>query len=359
MELYEHYFPMSEFEIAVRDIYLRHAPPLINGLADYTSQQLINLREDMLPEIQELSRRGNGFYEHSKRQVLNEMLYATRKHCVASVVSPYYPRYDPIPWHVSRYYEINCQLYGQSIFCLGNRTLVLNEGDMLIIPPGVWQTGGVFDDQGILRSFRLRSAEFQRSMPALLELDCGLSEFLKQTFSGTMTAAWRLYHLGANHPFGRWFDWLEEIYLSRDAMSRAREAGLVLIFFSDVERIAGGKAEQSLAQAADDEASQILSYFHLHLRTINRTDLAAHFNYSDRQITRIIEKHTGMNFAAYLRQSRLRYVAESLLLSDQPVAEIVASAGYQNNTYFYRQFRAMYDCSPQEYRDKYRPSFIL
>lgn len=211
MDPYKHYYPMSSFENAVREIYHRHLPLLKKGVQDFTSQQLINLREDMLPEIQALSRQGIGFYQHSKQQVFHEMLYASKEHCVASVVSPYYPRYDPIPWHVSRYYEINCQLYGQSVFCIGNQTLVLEEGDLLLTPPGVWMTGGVFDDQGILRAFRLRSSEFHRSLQILMGLNCGLSDFLKETISGERPDAWRRYHLGTNHPFGRWFDLLETI----------------------------------------------------------------------------------------------------------------------------------------------------
>lgn len=359
MDLYEHYYPMSAFETAIREIYLRHAPILKGGLSAYTSQQLVNLREDMLPDIQALARQGKGFYQHPKPEALAEMLYASDQHCVASIVSPYYPRYDPVPWHISRYYEINCQLYGQSIVCIGNHTLLLEAGDVLIIPPGVWQTGGVFHDQGILRSFRIRSSEFQRNLSSLLDCDCPLSEFIRQTISGSLTAAWRLYHLGSQPSLGRWLDWLEEIYLNRDTLSCPREAGFLLHFFSDIERIAGAQAEQSLAQAADDDTAQILSFLQLHLRTITRPDLAANFNYSERQITRIIEKATGMNYAAYLRQSRLQRIAEMLLTTNQSITEIVTSVGYKNNAYFYQHFRNMFGCSPLEYREQNHAMALL
>ena len=41
MDLYEHYYPMSAFETAIREIYFRHAPILKGGLSAYTSQQSI------------------------------------------------------------------------------------------------------------------------------------------------------------------------------------------------------------------------------------------------------------------------------------------------------------------------------
>jgi len=137
---------------------------------------------------------------------------------------------------------------------------------------------------------------------------------------------------------------------------RAKEASFLLHLFSDLERIAGAQAEQRLAETEDDEASRILSYLQLHLRSISRSSLAEHFNYSDRQITRIIEKHTGMNFAVYLRRIRLQHIANRLTYSDQSIAEAVASGGYKNNAYFYRQFRELFGCTPQEYRDRSRPA---
>ena len=88
MDLYEHYYPMSAFEGAIREIYFRHAPILKGGLSAYTSQQLVNLREDMLPDIQALARQGKGFYQHPKPEALAEVLYASDQHCIASIVSP-------------------------------------------------------------------------------------------------------------------------------------------------------------------------------------------------------------------------------------------------------------------------------
>ena len=73
MDLYEHYYPMSAFETAIREIYFRHAPILKGGLSAYTSQQLVNLREDMLPDIQALARQGKGFYQHPKPEALAEV----------------------------------------------------------------------------------------------------------------------------------------------------------------------------------------------------------------------------------------------------------------------------------------------
>lgn len=132
-----------------------------------------------------------------------------------------------------------------------------------------------------------------------------------------------------------------------------------MLFFSDAERLGENTVEQSLEQAASDGAAQILSYLHLHLWTITRADVAEQFNYSERQITRIIEQATGMNFAAYLRKAKLEHIAEALMLSDYSVSEIVKEVGYQNNAYFYRHFRQMFGCTPQEYRKKNRPKPFL
>ena len=63
----------------------------------------------------------------------------------------------------------------------------------------------------------------------------------------------------------------------------------------------------------------ILKYIEQHLNTITLKELSAFFNYSDRQITRILKDYTGKTFTELLQESRLSRACELL---KQPNASI-------------------------------------
>lgn len=58
--------------------------------------------------------------------------------------------------------------------------------------------------------------------------------------------------------------------------------------------------------------------------------------------------HTGFN--AYLNSVRLREAEKLLLTTDETMTEIAQKTGYGDSSYFIRQFRKTYRCTPLQYR---------
>lgn len=65
---------------------------------------------------------------------------------------------------------------------------------------------------------------------------------------------------------------------------------------------------------------------------------------------RHFKRHTGKPFTRFLAEVRLNAACRNLLETDLPVSEIALSCGYGNLSYFHRQFRAFYNCSPLTFR---------
>ncbi len=57
---------------------------------------------------------------------------------------------------------------------------------------------------------------------------------------------------------------------------------------------------------------------------------------------------------AYLAQWRLRLAAETLQSTEQSIAEVAASVGYESEAGFNRAFRRAYDCPPAQFRRRSR-----
>lgn len=96
----------------------------------------------------------------------------------------------------------------------------------------------------------------------------------------------------------------------------------------------------------------ILKYVENHYQDGSMKNICGITGYPDYYISRLLKKHTGLNFKELLQKRKLQqavYLLENTILS---VEQIMERIGYENSSYFYRKFRAQYGCSPKEYRER-------
>jgi YesN/AraC family two-component response regulator len=77
-------------------------------------------------------------------------------------------------------------------------------------------------------------------------------------------------------------------------------------------------------------------------------------NLSRIQLYRKIKTLSNMTPTELVRHVRLQKSALLLKSSDLTVSEIFYRTGFNNKTYFFREFKKMYNCSPNAYRAQHR-----
>jgi AraC family L-rhamnose operon regulatory protein RhaS len=68
----------------------------------------------------------------------------------------------------------------------------------------------------------------------------------------------------------------------------------------------------------------------------------------------MIKKYSGTTFKEIQTKQRMRVAMNQLSHTALPVSEIALSVGYENQNFFYKQFKKMYDMTPNEARLKSR-----
>ena len=86
--------------------------------------------------------------------------------------------------------------------------------------------------------------------------------------------------------------------------------------------------------------------------SITLKDLADFFNYSERQIQRIIKNCTGMSFSQNIQKLKMRRAARLLTNPDLSVSAIAEELGYMDSGNFRHIFKKYYGMTPAEYREK-------
>lgn len=83
-------------------------------------------------------------------------------------------------------------------------------------------------------------------------------------------------------------------------------------------------------------------------------EICYHLNMSRTYFHRLYRKAFGVTCIQDVIQNRLDYACELLKNTDFSVSEISEKCGYDNDSYFMRQFRKYKNCTPSEFRRKSR-----
>lgn len=86
---------------------------------------------------------------------------------------------------------------------------------------------------------------------------------------------------------------------------------------------------------------------------LDASRLEASMAMSRMQLYRKIKTISGMTPAEFIRNIRLQKAAELLETTRLTVSEIFFQTGFNNQSYFFREFKKKYTCSPNDYRRKF------
>lgn len=85
---------------------------------------------------------------------------------------------------------------------------------------------------------------------------------------------------------------------------------------------------------------------------LNSATLEDALSISKMQLYRRLKSLAGMTPAEFIRRIRLKHAADMLIASQYTVSEIFYRTGFNNKSYFFREFKKIYRCAPNEYRQQ-------
>lgn len=97
-----------------------------------------------------------------------------------------------------------------------------------------------------------------------------------------------------------------------------------------------------------------MQYIDFNYRTASLSCIADDFKQSLPALSRMIRKCTGYTFQELLMRKRFQKAVMFLVETELPVEEVAVNIGYENQSYFYRQFKARYGMTPNQYRKAHK-----
>ncbi|MGN8738048.1 GH39 family glycosyl hydrolase [Bilifractor sp. HCP3S3_D3] len=146
-------------------------------------------------------------------------------------------------------------------------------------------------------------------------------------------------------------------YTYRRHQTDARKASLLLKLLDHlIENYSVRQSNDGLKEGESDvRMQQMMQYIISHINEeVNLSALAEQMYVSASTLSRIFRKKTGVYFADYVMQLRVRSSLRLLNYSDQNLTQIAMNCGFSNSASFSRAFRKTMHMSPSEYRDRNR-----
>lgn len=261
-------------------------------------------------------------------------------------------RYLPAYIHSHQFFELAIVMEGSCTNYIGTQTIQMNVGDICIIAPGTLHTISAFSDECILLNCLIRSTTFEQTFFDVISDQPVLSDFFSQALYQKNESFYLLFHTNEDEELRQIIYNLYGEYSAHKKYSQKVMNYYMSIFFTLLIR----NHEKDVIipnpthRAPEYNIIYILHYLQNHYATISLKELSTFFNYSERQMGRILHDYTGLSFSENIKKFKMMKAAKLLTSQNTSITEIAAQCGYSNSSHFRKTFIQYYGLTPLEYR---------
>jgi len=263
-------------------------------------------------------------------------------------------RFVDFPEHKHNYVEIVYICKGSLTHRIDGRELVMHQGDLLFLNQHVRHSVCKASEQDIGINFIALPEFFDIPLQMLTEHNV-IADFLSSIFRSRDSAPFYLLFKLENH---RMIENLIENMIwsiiqgngKEDIINQYSMGMIFLYLLNHMESL----EERSSQGYKDIVVQATLKYINSHYKDAGLSKVAADFHMSVSHLSKIMKAKTGYTFQEHLLNKRFQKALLLLEETDMSVEEIAGAVGYENFSFFFRQFRNRFGMTPKKYRTMMR-----
>ncbi len=258
---------------------------------------------------------------------------------------------EELPVHRHNFIELIYAYDGKIVTEIDGKELVQEKGDILLM--------NQYAEHRVISSDERDQALVLDALPdffekplEMLKKPSLITDFLANMLrQNNQKPEYLMFHLGDQKALD---NLMENLVVSVSQEERGSNSdisqytvGLIFLYLSEhMDRVAQNSS-QSYKSIIINETQK---YIELQYRTARLSQIAEDFQISLPALSKLIKEGTGSTFQELLMNKRFERAAELLIETNLPVEEIALNIGYENQSYFHRQFKMRYNITPRRYR---------
>ncbi|MCR5396442.1 MAG: AraC family transcriptional regulator [Lachnospiraceae bacterium] len=265
-------------------------------------------------------------------------------------------RYTPATWHTHEFFELLYVIHGSCDNYFNDHSISMTEGDICISAPGSSHAVSAFSDGDILLNVLIRKTTFERYFLGLMEEDDILSTFFRRALYEKSNIPYIIFHTKKDAKLKEIIQQASFDFHGNRRFKRQYLNTCLSLFFIELLRNYEHTVETPGMRQTSENIVFILKYIQQHYNSVTLKELSAFFNYSQRQIQRLLVNATGMSFMEIVQSKRMKTAEQLLTTTTLSVEEICEKTGYQSPNNFRRIFAKYHHQTPREYRNAHTPA---
>ncbi|MEN8079233.1 AraC family transcriptional regulator [Clostridioides difficile] len=348
-----YHLPLSEVELTYKNIFLNNpqfelnkpkTPKMIDSFLEKLN--IDSFLKKLNLDIEKLK---DPSKKRSNKESMNETLFPKENDVIISK----HLRYSPCFIHSHSFFEIIFVLNGFCTNELENYSVNLKKGDVCIMAPNTSHAISIFTDDCLVLNLLIRSSTFEKSFFEIIKSNDILSSFFSHSLYSNKSESYLLF-TNQNDPqiINLALEMYEEFNNNlkySDRMLRSMMSSFFIkLLRSDSNNII---VPNPIGSHTDKNVMHILNYILSNYKEISLSELSIKFNYSERQMSRILKEYTGKTFINIIQDIKLQNACDLLKNPDISINKIIDTIGYSNSTHFYKIFKKAYGVTPIDYRN--------
>ncbi len=248
------------------------------------------------------------------------------------------PIFNELP-HAHNFFELIYVAEGTAGDYIDDTAIELKTGEMCLHNPRARHMVTHCGPEDFLVNILISKDIFEDEVFAQIARDPELDRFFHRYLSAPDSSpAYMAFH-DVDAMTGQILDMIFEEYFHEDR-SELLISSLLTLLFGNLLR--GHKGDPFTEELAD--------YISEHLADITVRSAANHFGYHEKYFSGLVREKTGRSFKQHVMEQRMRRAAHLLQYTEDTIEELASAVGYAEPSSLYTNFRAMYGCSPREWR---------
>ena len=256
-------------------------------------------------------------------------------------------RFAHFPIHSHDYVEIVYMCSGHTDHVINGKNVRLSEGELLMLCQSAKQEILPAGEGDIAVNFIVLPEFFDSVLEMLGEEDTPLRTFVIDCLKKSGDIGYLHFKVADVLPIQNLIENLIWTLLyeppNKRNINQITMGLLFLQLINHADRLESGASDENLTV-------KVLRYVEENYRNASLCELAEKLHYDISALSREIKARTGRNYSDLLLEKRLSQSSFLLKNTDMSVEDISASVGYENKSFFHRQFKMRYGISPRKYR---------
>lgn len=259
-------------------------------------------------------------------------------------------RFVDFPEHRHNYVEIMYVAQGSITHCIEGKELVLHKGDVLMLNQQVVHSIKRADYQDIGINF-IALPEFFEVPLSMLGGENVLARFVTSVFrQKDPVSHYLLFRLQENEQVENLMENMVESmlhgYANEDIINQYSMGIVFLYLLNHLENL----SHNSSMDYKETVVQAVLGYINSDCKNASLMRIAEDTHQSITALSKLIKQKTGYNFKELLQRKRFQMAVHLLCDTKLSIEEIALDVGYENQSYFFRQFKERYGMTPHKYR---------